>query len=291
MAKSATGVGVFDWRPEISGGTGAVSIGSDLILIDKPVITSIFDHPFKTDVVTAVICEKGEVKGEVNLVPYHYSGPNMIVIFPDQILRYDYISPDFQGVFIVMSKRFLDSLDLNVEATASVFMRDHPCVPLGPEGLGAMMTYYNMMRRVISVEDHPNKLEIAKNLTRAFFFGAGYYFHKIPRERDKSKNEKLVGEFLKLVRENYRRHRDLEFYSGRLSLTPKYLSSVVGRTSGKTAGEWIDDHVVLEAKALLKSTGMTIQQIGDELGFPSQSFFGKYFKRHTGLSPKEYRRE
>ena len=66
-------------------------------------------------------------------------------------------------------------------------------------------------------------------------------------------------------------------------------STIIKRVSRKTAAEWIDDYVTLEAKALLKSTNLTIQQISDELNFPSQSFFGKYFKRITGLSPKEYR--
>lgn len=57
----------------------------------------------------------------------------------------------------------------------------------------------------------------------------------------------------------------------------------------KSAAEWIDDYVILEAKALLRSTNLTIQQISYELNFPSQSFFGKYFKRLTGMSPKEYK--
>ena len=82
----------------------------------------------------------------------------------------------------------------------------------------------------------------------------------------------------------------MDFYAEKLSITPKYMSTVIKQTSGKTAGDWIDDHVLLEAKALLKSTNMTILQISDELNFPSQSFFGKYFKRLTGVSPKEYRR-
>ncbi len=68
------------------------------------------------------------------------------------------------------------------------------------------------------------------------------------------------------------------------------MSTIIKQTSGKTAGDWIDDYILLEAKALLKSTNMTIQQISDELNFPSQSFFGKYFKRLTGVSPKEYRK-
>jgi AraC-like DNA-binding protein len=78
--------------------------------------------------------------------------------------------------------------------------------------------------------------------------------------------------------------------SDKLCVTAKHLSKVVRQTSGKSANDLIDEYVALEAKALLKSTNMTVEQIADELNFPSQSFFGKYFKRVTGSSPSEYRR-
>ncbi|MDR2805936.1 MAG: helix-turn-helix domain-containing protein [Dysgonamonadaceae bacterium] len=80
-----------------------------------------------------------------------------------------------------------------------------------------------------------------------------------------------------------------EVYASKLCLTPKYFSKIIKDNSGISASEWIDNYIILEAKALLKSTNITILQISDELNFPSQSFFGKYFKRVTGMSPKSYR--
>jgi len=92
-----------------------------------------------------------------------------------------------------------------------------------------------------------------------------------------------------LVQTHYKQERGLEFYANQLHLTPKHLAKVIKETTNKAANDWIDEHVVLEAKALLKSTNMTAQQISDELNFSDQSFFGKYFKRHTGVSPREYK--
>ena len=74
-----------------------------------------------------------------------------------------------------------------------------------------------------------------------------------------------------------------------LCVTVKYLSSVVKEKNGIPAIDFIEQYVITECKALLSSTTMTVQQIADELNFPSQSVFGKYFKRVTGLSPREYR--
>jgi AraC-like DNA-binding protein len=278
---------LFDWRPELE---DIDSIEEDFILLDKPIITSTFDHPFKVDVVTAIICIEGEMKGIIDLKPYHTRASSMIIIMPDQILEYKYISPNFTGMFIVMSKHFVNSLGIEDKFSAFISVRDNPSIPLGIEELEAMQTYYRMMQKAIRIKDHPNRLEIAKNLTRAFFYGAGYYFHATLENRQKSKHEILVDNFLKLVQAHFKQQRGLDFYANKLGLTPKYMSTIIKQTSGKAAGDWIDEYIILEAKALLKSTNMTIQQIGDELNFPSQSFFGKYFKRLAGVSPKHYRR-
>jgi AraC-like DNA-binding protein len=153
-----------------------------------------------------------------------------------------------------------------------------------------MAGYYSMLKKTVRMKDNPHRIEIVKHLTRAFFYGFGYQYHKIPDKVIRSKNEILLEKFLNYVQTNYKAERKLEFYAEKLCLTPKHLSKVIKETSGNSANEWIDNYVILEAKALLKSTNMTIQQISDELDFPSQSFFGKYFKRQVGLSPKDYRK-
>lgn len=73
------------------------------------------------------------------------------------------------------------------------------------------------------------------------------------------------------------------------SASDNHLSSVVKKTSGKTPLEWIENYVILDAKAQLSSTMNTVQQIAWNLNFPSQSFFGRYFKRIIGMSPSDYR--
>ena len=92
-----------------------------------------------------------------------------------------------------------------------------------------------------------------------------------------------------MVSENFKTQRDIGFYADRLCVTNKYLSTLLKQYTGMTALEWIERHVVLYAKSCLTSTTMSVQQISDELDFPSQSVFGKYFKRVEGLSPKAYR--
>lgn len=87
----------------------------------------------------------------------------------------------------------------------------------------------------------------------------------------------------------FRSQRNVTAYADQLTLTSKYLTETVKEITRKTAGEIIDDFVILEAKLLLDNPALSISEIADELHFSDQSFFGKYFKRHTGFSPKEYR--
>ena len=281
----------FNWRAELKNKI-VDSIDDDFILLDNPIVNSDFDHPFKMDVTVAIICVRGTMKGSINLKQFDAKAPFLFIVLQDQILEYEYFSEDFSGLFILMSGRFLTNLSLDIQSRVPLFIsvHDNPWIPLNDEELRSMVDYYKMLQKAVSARDNPHRLEIVKHLTQAFFYGTGYQYHKLPGDGIKSKQEILLEKFLNLLQANYKEHRDMEFYAGRMCLTPKYLSKVIKEKSSKSASEWIDNYVTLEARALLKSTNMTIRQISDELNFPSQSFFGKYFKRHQGMSPKEYRK-
>lgn len=280
----------LDWQSVLKGRDNVYSIGKDFFLMDNIIHTpSSYTHPFMVDSVNAIICIKGCSRGKINLKPYETKAPCMIIVLPDQILEYEYISDDFEGLCIIMSKRFTESLNIEESFAAFMSVRDNPCVPLTENELKSMQGYYTMMKNTIEAEGNPNRMEIAKHLTKAFFYGAGYYLHKFQDDTKKNRNEQLVENVINLIQEHFKEERGVEFYADKLHLTAKYMSTVIKQTSGKSTGEWIDDRVILEVKALLKSTNMTVQQISDELNFPTQSSFGKYFKRLVGVSPKEYR--
>jgi AraC-like DNA-binding protein/serine protease inhibitor ecotin len=267
------------------------SINEDIILMEKPVISMALEHPFKTDMLHVIISTKGVSRGKINLQPYTAESPCVVAILSGQILEYDCVSDDFEGVSIAMSQRFTDNLNIEDAFSAYVAVRDNPVIPLTENTLEAVQTYYSLMLKTVKADDNPHRLEIARNLTRALFYGAGYYFYKTAASGQKNRNETFVDRFMKLVQSHFKTHRKVEFYAEKMGLTPKYMSSVIRKSSGKSAGEWIDERTVLEVKTLLKTTGMTIQQIAEELNFPTQSSFGRYFKRIVGTSPKEYRKK
>lgn len=281
-------VHLLNWQVEIED-EEVFSIDNDLILLEKPIIKSTFSYPFKVDFATTFICLSGRMEGYINLKPIISSALSMTVILPGQILQYKYMSDDFTGLFTAMSNEFISKLNMQANIPFFTSIRENPVIPLTEDDLKPMITNYSLLKDTIKREDNPYRIETVIHLIKAFFYGAGHQFQKMSEQENKSKHEVLIDKFLKLVEKHYKKERGIIFYADKLSITPKYLSSLVKENTGKFANEWIDSYVILEAEALLKSTNMTIQQISDNLNFSTQSVFGKYFKRLTGKSPKEYK--
>lgn len=265
------------------------SISKDFTLLDKLILHSGFSHPFMTNCVIAFICTAGSVKGKVNMKLYESKAPCLMVILPNQILEYEYISENFEGSCIVMSKDFSESLNIQEGFSAFISVHNGSSIPLDYKELTVMLDYYSMMKNAIKTETNPHQLQVVKHLVKAFFYGVSYHFHKLPDETKGTKHEQLVDNLLNLIHIHFKEERRIDFYAEKLNFKPNYMSTIVKQTSGKSIGEWINERVILEVKVLLKLTNMTIQQIADELNFPRQFSFGKYFKRLVGLSPKEYR--
>ena len=279
-----------DWRADIQN-IEFESIDFDFVLFDNNKLMQVFDYPFKLDISVVIICVKGIMEGSINLKRYSVKAPGLFVVLADQILQYENLSEDFTGHFIIMSNKFSNNLliDINDRFPLTNSILDNPWIPLDDEELKSMVEFYTVLKKAVRLKKNPHRIDVIKHLTQAFFLSSSYLFNKNIDTSKKTKQKVLAEDFLNLVKANYKKHRGLDFYAQKLFLTPKYLSSTLKRSSGKSANEWINDFVILEAKALLSSTNLTIQQVSDELNFPSQSFFGKYFKRNVQISPKEYR--
>ena len=158
---------------------------------------------------------------------------------------------------------------------------------ISPEELQSFREYHSILWSKVKLKDNPYRKEITQGLLMALFYEIYniYQGHDEQERKPKSRKEDLFERFIRSITESYKNERSVSFYADKMFLTAKHLSTVVKEVSGKTAGEWIDSLVILEAKALLKSSELSIQEIADELHFAYQSFFGKYFKHHAGLSP------
>ena len=266
-------------------------LGNELLIADHFDVKRVFPPYFRTAMPVCIFLKKGYLRGRCNLMDIEAMAPCMSILLPDQILEFTESSDDLEGMVVLMSERFTDRLNIKVDFDLMQTFQSQRVIPLNEEALATMLQFCEMVKRLSQFPDHPFLMETAVNLTRAFFFGAGYFFHQRPETVAHSRGEQLVDGFLKLVQMHCRQARQLDFYAQELCISSKYLAATVKTVTGKTAGDWIEDYVMLEAKAMLTNTDMTISQISDHLHFPDTSTFGKYFRRHTGLSPKEFKKQ
>ena len=254
------------------------SVGEDLILLDNQLMESP-RYPFKTDMLTATICIKGRAEGSANLQKIITQPNSFNVILPGQIITHDYQTPDFEARHIIMSSKFVDTLGL--DNRFSLFNSHNQVISttLSDYELEAILTFYEMLKWNIT---HKNDyiLETVRHMTLAFFYGFSHTFQQNITSKQTNRPQQLSDDFLLLVKQHFKQEHSLEFYANKLCVTPKHLTTTIKSTTDCTAKEWIDKHLLLEAKALLKSTNLTIQQITDTLHFTSQDVFSKYFKHH-----------
>ena len=288
-------INYLEWRSRTSNEVPTTHrLGNDLLLIEDYKIIEDYTEPFKLDITTAVIYEEGSADIRINMQEYHVTAPAMVVMLSDQ--TFQYLSTDNRPKVkaFVFSNKLLEGLfnDSHTPATLYRVVFDNPILQLDNDSKYVLDTFYNMLHGLIKAPTGENRLEAAKHLILALFYG--YMSNNQIKERSKDENRNrgtdLSDEFLELLRANYKTNRDISFYADKMYVTPKYLSRCVKEVTGRTAGDWIDSHVITESKALLASTRLTIQQISDRMGFLSTALFGKFFKRVEGITPSAYRK-
>lgn len=267
-------------------------LDTDCFLIEKVTGDQIklVSDPVKFSAFTSILVLKGECKAEISLFSYDVKGPALVNIRRNQILVPTEVSPDFEAICVVLSEKLTEALfALSNQMPSFNIAASRPVAPVPEKLLPAFRDFYKRLASLIADTDNLFHFQAIAFAIMQFFCQTGWRVYEGLVRAMPVSGGLISDRFLTLVRENFKRERFLDFYADALEITPKHLSRTIKSQTGVSPVEWIERFVVLEAKVLLKSSRLNIQQISDELNFPSQSFFGKYFKKQTGLSPKEFR--
>lgn len=241
-----------------------------------------------------VVCHQGQIAATVDLTPREMTAGTLMVLRGGHSLSAIRHSDDFQGFFIVVANERIDDMLPSIPSMmpCALFFRDNPIIQITSHDVRRLLAIHKL---ISDIQDDmylmPYKGHTVKALCEAVFYEVlGLYTSRMSqRVHHPTRREELMAKFIALVEKHYMHERTVIFYARALCLSPKHLSAVVKETSGRTASDWIDSQVILKAKMMLRNTGCTIQEISSELNFSNQSFFGKYFKQKTGMSPRAYR--
>jgi YesN/AraC family two-component response regulator len=201
-------------------------------------------------------------------------------------------------VVVAVSKDYISSVhfDLTKLFNGNVNFLDDPVLPLSGDDLRICKKYIDLASDVLS-SNVALKREATGSLISSIFYVLGSIWQKKlvkinngePLTHNSLRVKSVFDEFIKLVTMYHTSERRMSFYASKLCLTPKYLSKLIKQASGRSAPDWIDSFVILEAKNMLKYSDISIKEIVYKLHFANQSVFYKFFKSHTGITPSEYR--
>ena len=251
------------------------------------------EYPVHSDREYIVFCMDGYAEIEVNLIEHTVTKNEIIIISKNQIVFHHKISDDFRFILISYSNEILNEFvnDIRKYPPFFVFFRQRfPSFMLNDTEAVQILDYYNLMGKVTMNVQSEFKSDSFKHLLSSLLITLHWFANKnADKPAQSSRKHEIVHEFFTLIFEHYKEAKDVTFYADKLYVSPKYLSTLVRRETDRTAKDCIDNYVILESRVLLNSS-FTIQEISQQLNFPNQSFFGKYFKKHTGMSPSNYRK-
>ena len=274
----------YDWQSKIRNIVpDDMRIGDDLLILKNASYKDSINEPRKVDVTTFILLDKGESRIIIEGMEYNLKAPCLAVVMPNQTYSLLETSDNLELRAIIMSNNFTLNL---MSSNLNNMILENPVIDISSDII-SFNTYYNVLLHTVRSSFKSSHLESAKHLTMSMLY---FYARKLEHlEKDKKKREIVFDRFCDDVRKFYKINRSIPFYSGRLAVSSKYLNDIVKEKTGITANEYIDRQTIIECKALLSSTDMSILKISLMMHFPSYSVFGKFFKRMTGMTPTEYR--
>jgi AraC-type DNA-binding domain-containing proteins len=240
------------------------------------------------------LCTGGSAQYTVDTKEHKVSAGDVIIISEEQVVADYQLSPDCEGLALIMSYDFFQNIVSGIHELAALFLfaRTHPVFHLNNAQTKALENDVQRIKRKIEDTGHRFRRELVMTMLKALIIDMSNVIYRFQQVGDDSKTraEVIFHKFIQSVEKNYRTERRVGWYAQQLCITSKYLSETVRSVSRRTPSEWIDSYVTRELLVMLRNTTMSIKQIAEELNFANQSFLGKYFKEHVGVSPSRFRK-
>lgn len=243
-----------------------------------------------------MVVQKGTAEFQVDYKKYTVSENAVVIIMPTHVVVSAEPSPDFKGLLMAASRSFMEHAAAPTQESPEVAymtIRKNPILQITADEAALLRKCLLAMQHNIQLTQHKLHRHLLQNNMHNFLIELAnivYQREEYYTAPKLSRKEELFAAFLKLLIANVRKEHIVSFYSDKLFITPQYLSLILKEQTGKSANKWIDESLIQEAKILLKAPQATVQQVADILHFSDQSTFGKFFKKHMGVSPMEYRK-
>lgn len=249
-------------------------------------------EPRRSETYSISFLKEGEVISQAGLVTKRIKAPAIIALGPSIVRTIketenspkidiifftdDYLLANRTNVFYLMEFDFFENDELH-------------SLSLDENQAKKISQVFDLIKQTIE-EKNFHEQEIIRSLIFILIHELNSFLQTTTSNHHLEKLPAIVVNFKSLLKKEYQNHHTVNFYADKLNITPKHLSEILKKQTGKTAGEWISESVILEAKVLLQNHKYSVAQISESLNFSDQSVFGKFFKSHTGQTPLEYKK-
>lgn len=254
-------------------------------------ILNIYKQSCRLQACVIAICEEGCLNASINLLDYEIKPNDMIVLLPGTIIQFKKNTEKVRLCFVGFSSLSIERVNL-IQSIGDVYpvVMSQPIIGLSDNSSKYLKEYLSLISNMTT----NTTLKIDPELTSLAFhtiltvvkltYRKCYIINYQPNRK-----KEICRELIQLIMQHYQTERRAQFYADKLGVSIQHLSTTVKEVTGKNTLSIISYIVIMDAKAKLKSTNMTIQEIAYSLNFPSASFFGKYFKKNVGMTPVEFR--
>lgn len=245
-----------------------------------------------------MLVESGTAIFTVNDKTYSVCPSTLVVYAPEYTGQLSRTSSDFQCDILIVSKYFLDTLpasDSMYKHIAKVMLRQRQVNPLNESQRLVLSESIQQIRNKLRLDHHHLRHEIVQNVLVTFLLEISNIWIEnhwdVLKEYQQMRYEYILKNFMNLLMQNFRKEHLVPYYADQLNISPQYLSLIIKRLTGRTSSQFIFERLYCEARTLLNRPDLSIKEISEQLCFSDQSAFGKFFKKHSGLSPVEFRKK
>lgn len=272
------------------------SYQADILVADLNSQDVFLNDPVRVNALQVLLVLEGSIDLSIDYVLFQASTNTLVTIMPTHITKVMKYSPNFKGRLMAVSRAFLEqSMMPNHSSSMIQYMkiRKNPTILLQESEIKTLDECMLRLRQTILQTSHHLQRLLIQNTLMGFFIEMGNIFSERKEYNTPpslTRKEELFESFLRILYMYCKEQHVVSFYAEQLYITPQYLSLILKELTGRSANKWIDEALMQEAKILLKAPQATVQQVADALHFSDQSTFGKFFKKHAGMSPMEYRK-
>lgn len=248
------------------------------------------DNLFRLKEARILFLKKGSMRNLLNFEEYEIQERTLTIFPPNFNIENTNISTDFSAEIIALKENFFESEDM-IKLFSTIWSNPY-ILQLNEEEFRMVEKYFSLTRDLLNTTFSTSIKLSLQHLLNSFILNIKTFSGRsIEKDIQSPYKISMFQRFISLVKEHYKQERTIGFYANQLSITPHYLSALIKQTSGETVMQWINKMVILKSKELLREGNLLVYEISNELNFPNPSFFSRFFKKQTGITPFQYQKQ